>query len=470
MRSHNSKYYVESLRTNTVKSQKITTMFKRKTPGGTLDQDESPEKVVREEPAVESPSEVDQETTVTTDNMLEPQSTISNVICDNKNKTDICNISDEIVLTGSLSNSIDLRQRNVPAYERIFPEFHHSSSENGWFCKNCTSFSVNFTPNRPFATKAGTFGDDPTRRTKLHINSSSHLESVKNKQTFEELAKRRTDVWKLLQESSLSQLVKKLSTNRFIIKSFFHITHLLIKKNSVHIHNFKDIVELIADCRGKEVRTHLLNVPKNANYMSPQYIAKYIDIMNRYMEVPILTSLRQNKFAMYKDETRDITSVEQMTICATFNHNNKISEHFVRLIPISKVIGMHLSAANILVAFEHYFEKLEILLKNNVRFFMMDTTNVNSGERNGLKRLLKHLISLASWIGCGNHKVALCFKHLLPEFKFAALLALWKFFHFHPLALNFMENVADIYDKSLVTTVCPSVTRWTAHDRVCRSL
>ena len=100
---------------------------------------------------------------------------------------------------------------------------------------------------------------------------------------------------------------------------------------------------------------------------------------------------------------------------------------------------------------------------------MTNTTNVNSGERNGLKRLLKHLIPLASWIGCGNHKVALCFKHLLPEFKSvfsadAALLALSKFFYFRPLALSFMENVADIYDKSLVTPVCPSVTRWSAHD------
>ena len=119
--------------------------------------------------------------------------------------------------------------------------------------------------NRAFVTKVGTFGDHPTRRTKLQLNSSSHLESVKNRLVFEELAKRRTDVWKLLQESSLSQSVKKLSTNCFIIKSFFRITHLLIKKNWAHTINFKDTVELIADCGGKEVRTHLLNTQKNAN-------------------------------------------------------------------------------------------------------------------------------------------------------------------------------------------------------------
>ena len=61
--------------------------------------------------------------------------------------------------------------------------------------------------------------------------------------------------------------------------------------------------------------------------------------MNYYFEVPILTSLSQNKFAMYNDKTRDITSVEQMAIYATFNHKEKMSEHFVGIIPIHKMVG-----------------------------------------------------------------------------------------------------------------------------------
>ena len=78
-----------------------------------------------------------------------------------------------------------------------------------------------------------------------------------------------------------------------------------------------------------------------------------------------------------------------------------------------------MSAANILQALEKYLEKIEVPIKN-ARFFMMDTTNVNSGEKGGLKRLLKHVIPMAAWIGCGNDKVALCFKHLLPEFQSVA--------------------------------------------------
>lgn len=60
-------------------------------------------------------------------------------------------------------------------------------------------------PNHAFITKAGTFGDYPMRRTEQQLNSSSHLECVKNKQTFDELANRRINVWKLLQVAFQNQ-------------------------------------------------------------------------------------------------------------------------------------------------------------------------------------------------------------------------------------------------------------------------
>ena len=71
------------------------------------------------------------------------------------------------------------------------------------------------------------------------------------------------------------------------------------------------------------------------------------------------------------------------------------------------MVGTRLSTANVLSAFESYFLTLEVASKNNTRFFMMDTINTKSGERNGLKLLLKHLMLLASWTGCGNHKITL---------------------------------------------------------------
>ena len=41
-----------------------------------------------------------------------------------------------------------------------------------------------------------------------------------------------------------------------------------------HTSNFKNVVELIADCGGDEVKTHLLNAPGNGMYSLPLYISK----------------------------------------------------------------------------------------------------------------------------------------------------------------------------------------------------
>ena len=52
---------------------------------------------------------------------------------------------------------------------------------------------------------------------------------------------------------------------------------------------------------------------------------------------------------------------------------------------MSKEVGATLSAANITKALEKIFSKEEIEI-NNAQFACMDTTNVNSSKKSGLKR------------------------------------------------------------------------------------
>ena len=52
----------------------------------------------------------------------------------------------------------------------------------------------------------------------------------------------------------------------------------------------------------------------------------------------------------------------------------------------------------------------------------------------------------------------------------ATLLTLWKYFHYRPLAINFLKEAADAYERHFITPVCPSVTRWTAHGRACKAV
>ena len=93
----------------------------------------------------------------------------------------------------------------------------------------------------------------------------------------------------------------------------------------------------------------------------------------------------------------------------------------------------------------------------------MNTTNVNSGEKNGLRRHLEHKISLLKWIGCNSHKLALTFKYLVPSFQCIVeidifRLNLWKCFKYCPLAMYILGNTSEIYGNSPTVPICPSVT------------
>ena len=43
-----------------------------------------------------------------------------------------------------------------------------------------------------------------------------------------------------------------------------------------HSRNFKDLVELDAECGGREVSSHLITASRNATHLSPEYISKVI--------------------------------------------------------------------------------------------------------------------------------------------------------------------------------------------------
>ena len=210
----------------------------------------------------------------------------------------------------SITKTSDLRKMSHKSYEKQFPQFYYSATEDGWYCKICSSFSDIRITDQAFVNKAGTFGDHPSCRSNKHLSSARHQESLKNKQAYDELSKKNTNVWKLSQKASLSQAALKTTNNRYVIKCFFRVTFLLAKKHWAHTHNFDSLVDLIGRCGGKEVETHLLTTLKNANYMSPLFIAKYISIINHYIEEQLLASLRDNKYSLYNDETQDITSVE----------------------------------------------------------------------------------------------------------------------------------------------------------------
>ena len=110
--------------------------------------------------------------------------------------------------------------------------------------------------------------------------------------------------------------------------------------------------------------------------------------MNEYIKDPLLKLLINRQFyTLYIDETQDVSTTEQSAIYSTFEHNKKISKHYLATIPISQVVSSHLRVQNVLKAIIKSLSDLGIELVNG-RFFCTDTTNVNSSQKTGIKRLL----------------------------------------------------------------------------------
>ena len=124
-------------------------------------------------------------------------------------------------------------------------------------------------------------------------------------------------------------------------------------------------------------------------------------------------------------------------------------------------------------ALEHFFVKNKINLQQAC-FVCLDTTNVNSGEKSGLKRHLEHQVPLLKLIGCNNHKLALTFKHLTLSFQCIAEIDIFrlnlpKHFKYCPLAMNILGNTSEMYGDSPTVPIYLSITQWQAHEHACET-
>ena len=305
--SHNGKYYKKTLKRNAVMSRNIASMSQPKVlrtndssnavlnnnqvlynnPTSVVKTNSSEKEITNAEEHQESGSNDSQSETLqifenlnSTENVSEPEFDIS------------CSIgtAKELLLSKPHSSTTpdgkESKESKLVSYEICFPDFYFSSVENGWLCKICCSFSHGNAGNRAFVDKPGKLGEHPLAKFSDQLNSNRHKLSVKNKQCFKEMSIRNTNVWQLAFNASLQSGETKRQNNRFILKCFFKITFLMIRKNWAHIHNFRDIIELVVDCGAKEISSHLLTAPKNAKYLSPLYASKYIETkyMSNYIE------------------------------------------------------------------------------------------------------------------------------------------------------------------------------------------
>ena len=141
--------------------------------------------------------------------------------------------------------------------------------------------------------------------------------------------------------------LKKAKFNReAIIKLIHTVYHLCVRKLAIYAENFENTVELLVQNGDDQLKLFLSMAPKNASYTSNMVLQEYIVAIIKYVEDTLLESLSNtNMFTLMADESTDIATIEEMSICGRwFTSAGNIEEHFLGLVPLDSCTAEHISA------------------------------------------------------------------------------------------------------------------------------
>ena len=357
---------------------------------------------------------------------------------------------------------IDLRLRTFQDMGRLsslYPGAYYDHYMNGWFCRKCQSFAPASASSNPWISDGVNLGSHPTRRMKKHFESSMHQNSLKSLQLL-----KKTSVYELLRASEL----KKNINDRNILRSMFTIS-LYMVKHCLPNDSFEDMVKLVGDAGSSEMKTYLAKCPKNGTHLSIHNYEEYLDVMNEYVEKPMLEVLKSEPFTIFIDETTAVGNKAMANAYVMFDDGVGVNEHYLGTINMNQKLGL---------TARHFYEATADLCRDkgisltNCSFSELDGCATNQGRWKGFKMYFSfhngHHVSES----CGSHKLALLLLHLVAESDFEPLAEADKlavnlavYFKGSTLRTSVFENTQTVLENRVLKLVSPSPTRWLTHGK-----
>ena len=274
---------------------------------------------------------------------------------------------------------------------------------------------------------------------------------------------------------SILGLLKSLSSadevdeNREIIKIMFRTVLYQVKNMMANI-KYNSLLEHIADCGAEALKKFLLKRKKNASYLSVKTFEKILDVLNDFIERPLLDSLRKSRnFCVYHDDTTDISNHSEAAIYVAFFHENEYKEHYFGIINMAPLMG--------LTAEKHYIATLQHFNEKNVDLKYaacsdLDGCSTNQGVHAGLKNYFKYHNPFHLHQTCSSHALALIPKRKITESRFKVvasadktMVTLYKHFKDGAVRTAIFENCQLVTENKVLKLVCPSSTRWLSHEK-----
>ena len=271
-----------------------------------------------------------------------------------------------------------------------------------------------------------------------------------------------------------SQLSAAIQSNRKFLKTIAQVAILCARQNialrghdeqetSQNKGNFLEILDLLA-AYSDEFKNRLSNSPRNCKYTSNHtqndiLLAACDTILDQ-----VATEVKQaGVFAVMEDECRDVSRIEQLSVCIRYVNNGLITEHFLGF------SDMHeLDAGAITDKIVSMLDKRGINIKQCIAQ-CYDGASVMSGKRSGVQARFREIVgSGCIYIHCYAHRLNLVVVDTARGIKevdnfFGLMQAVYSFFSVSSLRHGRFTKAQR--DKDIRVMEIPSLsdTRW-----VCR--
>ena len=208
------------------------------------------------------------------------------------------------------------------------------SIKNGWLCSKCQSFALGGSASNPWISTGATLGHHPTRKMKKHFQSNLHLQSIQSEQIF-----KRPSVYNLISSFDQQTVKKKEMENRIVVKSMFSVALYMVKHCQPN-DSFEDMIKLVAENGSSELKKHLSEGARNAQYLNHHSYRELLQVMNDYVEEPLLEAARSQPFTIFIDETTAVGNKSMACVYLMFDDGKEVMEHFLGIINMNTGLGL----------------------------------------------------------------------------------------------------------------------------------
>ena len=230
-----------------------------------------------------------------------------------------------------------------------------------------------------------------------HEKSEWHLAATE-KRALSQLTEKHGDVV----EQIISVGEEERRQNRELIKKHTRSLYFLVKHHIPHTTMFEGLITLQIENGDIKLKNHRENCPRNATYESYATVVDLLASISKILESNLLSSFQASPyFSLMADESTDISSKEELSVCARWLHESKSEEHFLGIVQAKE------TTAEALTGYLYAFLESKNINIKKMRGLGFDGTNTMSGQRSGVQIRLRLHSPSAVYVHCRCHQLQL---------------------------------------------------------------